>query len=204
MLVPHRRENAELGDRRLAADERENALVLLGAEPVRGNKRRSNLRALGLARFWLARWPRVTCACRTFRRCSSHRGTRGTASCRLLEVIGKPGEQAASVGRTERRFHVVFRVRHQAEHVAVVVEHAGNGIGCAVDVPSGIERTVGRGIAKQHPALALEARNGLLIGHVVSLAMGGWHAAYLSGAVAAGEWRVTALGAQIDVAAEEF
>src|SRR5215510_1281572 len=99
MLVPHRGKNAEFGDGRLAADERENALVLLGAEPVRGDERRRNLRALGLAHLWLARWPRVACACRTFRRCPNHCGARRTASCRLLEVIGKPSEQAASVGR---------------------------------------------------------------------------------------------------------
>src|SRR5262249_8420278 len=124
--------------------------------------------------------------------------------CRLLEVIGKSSEQAAPIGRTERRFYVVFRVRHHAEHFAVVVEHARNGIGCAVNVPSGIERAIGRGIANQHPALGLKPRDRILIGDKVSLAMGGWHADHLPGIVAAGEWRVGALDPQVDVAANEF
>ena len=38
MLVPHRREDAELGDRRLAADQVEDALILVGLEAVFGDK----------------------------------------------------------------------------------------------------------------------------------------------------------------------
>ena len=38
MLVPHRREDAELGEGRLAADQVEDALVLVGLEAVLGDE----------------------------------------------------------------------------------------------------------------------------------------------------------------------
>jgi hypothetical protein len=38
MLVPHRRENAELRQRRLSADQFEDALILVGLEPVFGDQ----------------------------------------------------------------------------------------------------------------------------------------------------------------------
>ena len=43
VLVPHRRENAELGDRGFAADEIEDALILVGLEPMRGDQLRRDL-----------------------------------------------------------------------------------------------------------------------------------------------------------------
>ena len=42
MLVPHRREDAELGQRRLAPDQVEDALVLVGLEPVFGDELRGD------------------------------------------------------------------------------------------------------------------------------------------------------------------
>src|SRR5262249_61271153 len=102
------------------------------------------------------------------------------ASCRLLEVISYPREQTAPVGRPERRFDVILRMRHHAEHVALVVEHTGDGVGRAVDVPCRVERPIGRGIAEQHPALALEPRDRLVIGNVIAFAMGRRHADHLS------------------------
>ena len=47
VLVPHRRENAELGDRRLAPDQLQNALVFLGLEAVFGDQRGSDFRLVG-------------------------------------------------------------------------------------------------------------------------------------------------------------
>ena len=38
MLVPHRREDAELGEGRHAADQRENALIFVGLEAMRGDE----------------------------------------------------------------------------------------------------------------------------------------------------------------------
>src|SRR5712691_13342130 len=82
------------------------------------------------------------------------------ALCRLLEMIDQPREQTAPIRRSERRFDVVLRVRHHAEHVAPLVEHAGDGVGRAIDVPCRLERPIWRRIAEQHPPLALEPRDG--------------------------------------------
>src|SRR5688572_3820597 len=49
-------------------------------------------------------------------------------SRRLPEMIGQAGEQAAADGRPDRGFDVVFRMRHHAEHVAALVDDAGDGI----------------------------------------------------------------------------
>ena len=38
MLVPHRRDDAELGEGRLPADERNEALVFVGLDPVGGDE----------------------------------------------------------------------------------------------------------------------------------------------------------------------
>jgi hypothetical protein len=38
MLVPHRRENAELGECRSAADESENAFIFVRLQAMRGNE----------------------------------------------------------------------------------------------------------------------------------------------------------------------
>jgi hypothetical protein len=43
-------------------------------------------------------------------------------------VIRQAGEQTAPVGRAEYGFDVVFGVRHHAEHVALLVDHAGDRI----------------------------------------------------------------------------
>src|SRR5262249_37749530 len=47
VFVPHRREDAELGDARHAADERENALIFLGREAVGGDQIGGDLRRGG-------------------------------------------------------------------------------------------------------------------------------------------------------------
>ncbi len=60
VLVPHRREDAEFGQRRRAADEVEDALVLVRLQPVRGDQRVGDLGLAGLegvrhggsARLW--------------------------------------------------------------------------------------------------------------------------------------------------------
>src|SRR5215831_12436318 len=143
MLVPHRRENPELGDGRRAADEGENALILLAGEAVRGDEVGGDFLPLGGFRL---RGPRFGARARwAFYGCLSHGPSPGfhttgpgqaprarweaIASCRLLEVIDEACEQAAAVGRTERGFDVILRMRHQAEHVAPLVEHSGDGVG---------------------------------------------------------------------------
>src|SRR6266446_4421302 len=79
MLVPHRRENAELGDGRLAADERADALVLLRGQPMGGNERRTDFRAFGrLARLWLRGGRLVAGTRRTFYVPPHHRPRSGS------------------------------------------------------------------------------------------------------------------------------
>src|ERR1051325_10507025 len=56
------------------------------------------------------------------------------ASSGLREVRHQSSEQAAPVGAADRAFDVVFRMRHQTEHVELLVEHAGDRVGCAVHV----------------------------------------------------------------------
>jgi hypothetical protein len=43
MLVPHRREDAELGESRLAADQMQDALILVGLEAMFGHELRGDL-----------------------------------------------------------------------------------------------------------------------------------------------------------------
>src|SRR5262249_25577914 len=105
-------------------------------------------------------------------------------------MVHQAGEQAASIGRADRGFHVVLRVWHHAEHITAVVENARDRVGRAVDVPFRIEAAVGRGVAEQYPALALEPRDRLLVGDVVALAVRHRHPDYLPGVVAASKWRV--------------
>ena len=146
VLVPHRRENAELGDRRLAADQLQNALVFLGLEAVLGDQRGSDCRFVGdhasgdassplfrgdgraAKRFYppcpqLIRDIRVAGA-KLKRRHDLSRRSRSRqrkfngrhAAC--AKCATSPGEQPAPVGAADRGFDVVFRMRHQAEHVA--------------------------------------------------------------------------------------
>ena len=89
--------------------------------------------------------------------------SRPTASGRPVERLDQPGKKSAAVGRADRGFHMVLRMRHHAEHIAPVVEHAGDGVGGAVDIPCRIKRPIGGGVAEQHPALALDAGDGLRV-----------------------------------------
>src|SRR5262245_24122399 len=106
-------------------------------------------------------------------RCEAlYRGINVDCSLRgALEMLREPREQATAVGRAKGRFYVVFRVRHHPEHVASLIEDAGDGVGRAVDVPLRIEAAVGRGVAEQHPALAFEPRDCCLVGDVIALAV---------------------------------
>jgi hypothetical protein len=52
----------------------------------------------------------------------------------LFQMRGKAREQAAAVGAAHDVFDVVFRMRHHAEHVAALVDDAGDRLRGAVDV----------------------------------------------------------------------
>src|SRR5262249_3339812 len=102
-------------------------------------------------------------------------------------MLHEPREQPTPIGAADYSLHVVFRVRHHAEHIAGLADDAGDGVGRAVDVPAGRGRAVGRAIAEYHPALALDARDGVGISDEIALAMGDRHLDHLAGIVAAGE-----------------
>src|SRR5947199_3950507 len=73
-----------------------------------------------------------------------------SASCRLREMRDQPGKQPAPICAAHGAFHVVLRMRHQAEHVELLVEHPGDGVQRAVHVPLGIALAFRVGIAEQH------------------------------------------------------
>src|SRR4029078_8673182 len=68
-------------------------------------------------------------------------------SRRLPEMVQQSGEQPAPVGTTERRFDMVLRVRHHAQHVAAFVDDAGDGVHGAVVVPVRTDSAVARRVA---------------------------------------------------------
>jgi hypothetical protein len=118
-------------------------------------------------------------------------------------VTCETGEETAAVGRAHARFNVIFGMRHDAEHVAALVDDAGNRVGRAVVIPRGIEGAVRRAVAKQHAALAFQASDGVRIGDIITLAMSGRHFYHFAGIVAAREGRIRTLNAQMNIAAEE-
>ena len=104
VLVPHRREDAELGQRRLAADQVEDALILVGLEPVLGDQFGGDFGFVG------SRLPcdlrRSASACRPslgetaggrFSVTSIRRG-QNEALRGLLQMLDQPREQPAPVG----------------------------------------------------------------------------------------------------------
>src|SRR5258705_1974988 len=119
-------------------------------------------------------------------------------------VVDQTGEQAPPVGAAHGGFHVVFGMRHHAEHIAALIEDAGDRVGGAVVVPGGIERSVGRHVTVEHAALGFEPCDGLGVGDVVSFAVRDRHADHLARIIAAAEGRVGALDPQKNVAADEF
>src|SRR4051794_3122480 len=57
-----------------------------------------------------------------------------SASRRLREMCDQPGEQPAPVRAADSGFHMVFRMRHQAEHIQLLVEHTGDRIDRTIHV----------------------------------------------------------------------
>src|SRR5262249_17374555 len=125
-----------------------------------------------------------------------------TRSRGLFQMRGEAGEQAAAVGAAHDVFDVVFRMRHHAEHVALVVDDAGDGLRRAVHIADAVDAAVGRAIAIEPPALAFEPLDGLFVRSVIALTMGDRHADHLAGIVAARERRVGTLHTQMHVLAD--
>src|SRR3974390_894832 len=91
-----------------------------------------------------------------------------SASRRRLVMIDQPGEQAAAVGPAHCGFDVLFRMRHHPNDVPARIEDTGYAVHRAVVIPVRIDHAVGRRIAEQRPALALEPRDGLAVGDVIA------------------------------------
>src|SRR5947209_20279788 len=99
----------------------------------------------------------------------------------------QPGEEPASVAGADYGFHVVFRMRHEPEHVELLRKYARNGIGRAVDVPGLVARAVRRRVPEQHPTLVLDPRDRGGAGEIAALPVRDRHADHLARIVAAGE-----------------
>src|SRR5215207_7441300 len=56
-----------------------------------------------------------------------------STGCR--QMVEKAGKQPTAVGAAHGRLHVILRVRHHSEHIAALVEDAGDGVDRAVVVP---------------------------------------------------------------------
>ena len=50
-------------------------------------------------------------------------------------------------------------MRHHPEHITPLVDDAGDRVGRTVDVPTRIERSIGRHVAVKHPAFTLKNPN---------------------------------------------
>ncbi len=159
MLVPHGGKYAELGKARLAADEGEDSRVLIGLEPVLGHHGGGNAGAL-----------RGGAALPPGGRSSAH-----AASSRL-------SNSAAAVGTAVQRLDHVLRMRHHADHVAGLVDDAG-------DVAPGPVGVGALGIAKYHAPLAFDPAQRLVVTDIVALAVGDGTAIEITLAGAAGEKR---------------
>src|ERR1700730_2678638 len=105
----------------------------------------------------------------------------------LREMRHQSGEQPAPVGAADGGLHMVFRMRHQAEHVELLVQHAGNRIERAVDVGFRIALALGIGVAEQDAAFGFQPPDRTFAGDIVALAMRHRHADHLAGIVAARE-----------------
>jgi hypothetical protein len=62
---------------------------------------------------------------------------------RAAQVLDEALEQPATIGWTEGGFDVIFRMRHHAEHVTVLIHNARDRIGGAVVVPFRRQGAVG-------------------------------------------------------------
>ena len=176
MLVPHRREDAELGERRLAADQLENALVFVRLEPVLGDQ------LGGDVRFVAGSQPMPPGrACSTSPANSPRPSVEPIAASTWFSGCGiMPSTLPRSL--TMPAMALIAPLRFQFGSI----------------MPSG------DGIAEQHPPLAFQPRDGFAVGDVIALAMRDRHADHLPGIVAARERRVGALDPQIHVAADEL
>src|SRR5436305_4022 len=120
-----------------------------------------------------------------------------------LQGADEAGEQALAVGAAEERVGGVFRVRHQPQDGAGLVEDAGDRASRSVDVVRVGQFAGGAAITEGDPTLAFEPVERLGVSGVVAVVMRGRHPDRLAGGIAAGEDRLVVLDPQVHVAADE-
>ena len=128
---------------------------------------------------------------------------RFTVYARPIERLDQASKQPAPVGGTDRRFDVVFRVRHHAEHITSVAHNAGDGVDGPVMIPVWIDDAVRRGIAKQHTTFTFQLRDRFAVRNVVAFAMRDRDSNNLTGIVAARKRCVGPLHTQVHVVTDE-
>src|SRR3954468_15334146 len=75
---------------------------------------------------------------------------------RACQRPGHIGDDLVPVGAAEERFHAPFGVRHEPEHVAGLVRHAGDVRRAAVRIRLERRRALRVGVAKHHAPTVLQ------------------------------------------------
>jgi len=81
------------------------------------------------------------------------------------DYVQRRGEDAAPVIAAMGRFDQVFRMGHHAEHISLLVDHAGDVVDRAVRIGS-------LGVAEDDLAIAFDLLQGFLVREVVPVVMG--------------------------------
>ena len=178
VLRPHHREDAELGQGRLAAQASNDAVVLVGLEAV-------TLEDSGVD--WAHIWWNVTRSGRT--------------PWSRPEALTTDSNSTQSVGAAEDRFAGAFGVRHQADDVPRLVADAGDVVERSVRVGGVADRAGSVAVAEHDPSGRLQLVDHVGRGEVVAFAVGDRQLQHLAARRARGERRVGLLDADADVLA---
>jgi len=123
------------------------------------------------------------------------------------ETFGEGAEEDEAVGGAEGGLDSALGVGHEAEDVAVAVADAGDGVERAIGIGLGIVcsgvAAVGMHVVKNNLVVALEIGERGGVAEIISFHVGDGHFQDLARARGAGEGRVGAFDADVDLAAEE-
>ena len=105
------------------------------------------------------------------------------------------------------RFHGALRMRHQADHIALAIAEAGDGveraIGIRVEIIEAGIAPVGVNVAKNDLFVAFEFGERGRVAEIIAFHVRDRHFQNLAGVRGAGEWRVRVFHANVHLAAEE-
>ena len=90
------------------------------------------------------------------------------------------GEDGAAIDSADLWLTTAFRVRHHPQHVAPLIDDAGNIAQCAVRVHIGRDFSVRRGIAEQDAVLSLQVGDGVRIREIVAISVRDGHAQHIA------------------------